>query len=181
METAAIATWNKLQHDLKSFVYRKIRDKETCQDIIQDVFIKVQANLGTLKESEKITAWIFQITRNAVTDHFRKSAKVINPVDVDWGSSANELNDCVAYCLKVLMEKLPEKYRVPLHLTEVENLSQSEVAKRLNISHSGARSRVQRARKMLKERIDELYLIKTDPYGNILVCENRTPCCSRAC
>lgn len=80
------------------------------------------------------------------------------------------------------MDTLPDEYRIPLALTELENQSQYQVAQALNISYSGARSRVQRARKMLKQKLDELYYIKTDSYGNIIVCEDRDPCCcSRKC
>ena len=78
------------------------------------------------------------------------------------------------------MATLPDKYRVPLELTEIENVSQYEVAERLGITYSGARSRVQRARKLLKEKMDELYVIETDAYGNILTCVDRVPCCCKS-
>jgi RNA polymerase sigma-70 factor (ECF subfamily) len=74
------------------------------------------------------------------------------------------------------METLPDTYRIPLELSETENLSQYEIAKQLNISYSGARSRVQRARNMLRKKFEALYFIKSDAYGNIIVCENRVPC-----
>ena len=75
-----------------------------------------------------------------------------------------------------MLTTLPAKYREALELIELENLSQLDLAKRLNISYSGAKSRVQRARQMLKEKMDESYNIQLDKYGNVLVCENKTPC-----
>lgn len=179
MQTIAVLAWSKLRTELVSFVYAKVKDKCLAEDIVQDVFIKVHAKSAQLKESEKIIGWVYQITRNAVVDHFRKNSKMHEPVNVDWENTNHELNDCVSRCLKALMTTLPEKYRIPLQLTELENLSQYEVAERLNITYSGARSRVQRARRMLKEKLFELYQIETDPYGNILVCENRVPCCCK--
>jgi RNA polymerase sigma-70 factor (ECF subfamily) len=126
--------------------------------------------------------WIYRITRNAVADHYRKKRKSDGQVVLDWNDDHNEFNACVAYCLKVLMTTLPEKYRTPLELTELENVSQYELAERLNMTYSGARSRVQRARKMLKDRLEELYNITTDAYGNVIACEDRTPCCcNRKC
>jgi RNA polymerase sigma-70 factor (ECF subfamily) len=77
------------------------------------------------------------------------------------------------------MATLPDKYRIPLQLAELEGLSQYEIAEHLAISYSGARTRVQRARKLLKEKMDALYHIQTDCYGNILVCEDRIPCCCK--
>ena len=135
-----------------------------------------------LKEVDKISGWIYQITRNAVADHFRNSTRTLEPVNVDLESDYHEFNDCVANCLKVLMTTLPDRYRIPLELTEFENVSQHELAQRLKITYSGARSRVQRARKLLKEKMDELYLIRTDSYGNVIVCEDRdSNCCKKDC
>jgi RNA polymerase sigma-70 factor (ECF subfamily) len=176
MEPATLSAWTKLQDDLKSFVYRKVKDKATSEDIVQDVFLKVQANSGQLKDSEKITSWIYTIARNAVVDYYRKNAKAVRPVDVDWESDKQEFNDCVAYCLRIFLNTLPEKYKQALELTDIENLTQLELAERFNISHSAARSRVQRARKMLHDKLHEVYLIKTDSYGNVIVCEGRNPC-----
>jgi RNA polymerase sigma-70 factor, ECF subfamily len=176
METAMLKAWTTLQADLKSFIYKKVKDKATSEDIVQDVFLKVQTHSGQLKDSEKITSWIYTIARNAVVDHYRKSTKTINPADVDWESDRNELNECVATCLKMFLNTLPEKYRQALTLTDIENLTQLELSERFNISHSAARSRVQRGRKMLMDKVNELYLIKTDSYGNVIVCEDRAPC-----
>ena len=172
--------WNHLHHQLKAFVYKKVKDKAVTDDIVQDVFLKVHSRLGQLKESGKLSGWIFQITRNAITDHFRSQSKTINSYDLDWASEGQTLNDCVTACLQEMLPTLPEKYREALELTELKNMSQLQLAETLNISYSGAKSRVQRARQILKEKMDELYLIKTDAYGNVVVCENRTPCsCSQ--
>lgn len=182
MQQLPTITWDSLYADLVAFVYPKVKDRATAEDIVQDVFIKVHSKSHQIKNAEKINSWIYQITRNAITDHFRKSSKLLHPVDIDWESNRQEFNDCVAHCLEKLLTTLPEKYRTVLELTELEDMSQQDVAIRLKISYPGARSRVQRARKMLKDKLDELYFIKTDHYGNVIVCENRAPCCcQRTC
>ncbi len=182
MQKIHSVTWDTLHDELVTFVRAKVKDKDTAKDIVQDVFIKVHTRSTQLKEADKITSWIYQITRNAVADHYRKASRALDPVNVDWESNDHEFNDCVSRCLTALMTTLPEKYRTPLELSELENVSQHELAERLNISYSGARSRVQRARKMLKEKLDELYYIKTDSYGNVIACEDRvTCCCNKKC
>lgn len=182
MQQPASITWESLYNELLSFVALKVKDKFAAEDIIQEVFIKVHTKSHQLKETEKITGWIYQITRNAVADYFREQSKNIAPVNVDWESNYHEFNDCVAYCLKALMTTLPDKYRIPLELAELHDMTQYELAEKLDVSYSGARTRVQRARKMLKEKLDELYLIKTDSYGNVISCEDRAPCCcNRTC
>lgn len=179
MQEIASVSWDALYGELVRFVHSRVKDKATAEDIVQDVFIKVHTKGGQLREAEKISSWIYQITRNAVADHFRNASRSIAPIDVDWESSYHEFNDCVAHCMRVLMSALPEKYRMPLELAEIEGLSQFEVSEKLNISYSGARSRIQRARRMLKEKLDELYYIKADRYGNVIACEDRSPCCCK--
>jgi RNA polymerase sigma-70 factor (ECF subfamily) len=169
-------SWSKTQHELKAFVFRRVKDKALTDDIVQDVFLKVHAKLEQLNDMEKISGWIYQITRNMITDYFRNKSKMISSHDLDWESDHQKLNDCVSSCLQEMLLTLPEKYREALELTEMKNLSQIELAQKLNISYSGAKSRVQRARQMLKEKMEETYRIKMDSYGNVIVCENRVPC-----
>jgi RNA polymerase sigma-70 factor (ECF subfamily) len=175
MNTSEISVWNQIQHKLKSFVLRYTKDKALAEDIVQDVFLKVHARLGQLNESRKLAGWIFQITRNTLNDHFR-SKRTIHSHDLDWESEIKPLNDCVSNCLQEMMTTLPEKYRNALELTELKNLSQLELAKELKISYSGAKSRVQRARQMLREKMEAAYLIRFDSYGNVIVCADRKSC-----
>jgi len=67
-----------------------------------------------------------------------------------------------------VVSELPEKYRKAVHLVDIKGLPLKEVAKELNISLSGAKSRVQRGRKMIKEIILKCCEVNTDKYGNIL-------------
>lgn len=176
MNATEISIWNQTQDKLKSFVFRYTKDRALADDIIQDVFVKVHSRLGQLKESEKLIGWIFQITRNTITDYFRRNGKILNVHDIDWEVENNSLTDCVVTCLQNMMTTLPEKYRSALELTELKDLSQLELAKELNISYSGAKSRVQRARQMLKEKMDAAYDIRFDSYGNVIVCKDKAPC-----
>lgn len=176
MKTQAPITWIKAQQELKRFVYRRVKDKALTDDIVQDVLLKVYTRMDQLKDNEKLSSWIFQITRNVITDHFRRQARILHSNDLDWESENSSLNDCVSSCLKEMLATLPEKYRQALEWTEFENLSQTSLAERLQISYSGAKSRVQRARQLLKEKMDAQYVIKMDAYGNVIVCENKVPC-----
>lgn len=169
--------WSMFQNELKGFVYKRVKDKALTEDIVHDVFIKVQSKIEQLKEHEKISGWIYQITRNTIVDHFRKKSKHVNPKDIDWENSPPNYNDCVSGYLTELLPTLPDKYRIPLEMTELQNLSQQEVAKKLSLSYTAAKARVQRARKMLKGKIDEVLILKTDAYGNVILCRDRSDCC----
>lgn len=175
-ELAALAIWNDSRDQLMRFVLRHTRDKSLAEDIVHDVFLKVHDKLPQLRAHDKMQGWIFGIAKNTVIDHFRRTAKTIRAVDLDWDSDGVTLNDCVSACLREMMTTLPNKYRQALELAELKDMSQLELSKKLNISYSGAKSRVQRARQMLRERMDETYHIQFDHYGNAVTCLSRLPC-----
>jgi RNA polymerase sigma-70 factor, ECF subfamily len=169
--------WDNVQNELKGFVYKRVRDKALTEDIVHDVFLKVQAKIHQVKESDKLFGWIYQITRNTITDHFRKNSKTINPKDIDWESSPPNFNDCVSNAIKELIPGLPDKYRIPLEMTELQNISQLEVAEKLGLNYTTAKARVQRARQMLRKKMEEILIVKTDGYGNVILCRDRGHCC----
>lgn len=176
MNTPEGLIWNQMREKLKSFAFRYTKDKALAEDIVHDVFLKVHSRLGQLKESEKLAGWIFQIARHTIMDYFRSKGKAVNLYDLDWEGENKPLNDCVSACLQDMMTTLPEKYRRALELTELQNISQLALARELNISYSGAKSRVQRAKQMLKDKMNAAYLIKFDSYGNVIVCQGKLPC-----
>ena len=164
------------QNELLGYVIKKVKDKSLAEDIVHDVFLKVQAKASQVRDDEKLLGWIYRITKNTIIDHFRFQSRIIRSGDIDWEDDKTYLNQCVERCLTEKLATLPDKYRSALELSEVQGLSQLELAKKLNISYSGAKSRVQRARQMLKEMMDREYHVKFDNYGNVIRCENRVPC-----
>jgi RNA polymerase sigma-70 factor, ECF subfamily len=177
MEQLTIENLSLFQNELKGFVFRRVKDMSLTEDIIHDVFLKVHANFSQLKNTGKVTSWIYQIAQNTITDHFRKQRRKIDLDDLDWESEVPNFNACVIRYLNELLYTLPDIYREALQLTEIENISQLELAQRLHISYSGAKSRVQRARQILKEKIEEVLIVKTDCNKNVIICKDRTPCC----
>ena len=71
-------------------------------------------------------------------------------------------------CIIPMIKTLPDKYKEALEMSEIEGVSQKEMAKKLNISYSASKSRVQRGREKLKEILIECCEIKTDKYGNVI-------------
>lgn len=172
-----LLNWNSVQRELKGFVYKRVRDKALTEDIVHDVFLKVQSKIHQVKETDKLFGWIYQITRNTITDHYRKNAKHIDSKDIDWESSPANYNDCVTNTIRELIPTLPDIYRVPLEMTELQNMSQLEVAAKLNLNYTTTNTRVQRARQLLKAKMEEILIVKTDGYGNVVLCKNRMDCC----
>ncbi|MFC4874435.1 RNA polymerase sigma factor SigZ [Negadavirga shengliensis] len=168
--------WKDLHSQLEGFVYQKVRDTDLAKDLIQEVFIKVQAHSHTLKDDTKVTSWIFQITRNVIADHYRqikKEQKVALPSDpvgedILLENHTDAVTEEFAQCILPLIWMLPTKYREALLLSEIEGISQKEMADKLGISYSAVKSRVQRGRKLLKEMLMKCCEIETDCYGNVI-------------
>lgn len=160
--------WNSINDRLTNFVFGKTKDKDLTKDIVQDVFLKVFTKFDTLKDNNKLVAWTYQIARNEIVSHFRK-AKRDGWREIELPEAKEEtLTSEVAQCLHPLINSLPEKYKEALILADIEKIPQKEIAERLNISYSGAKSRVQRGREMLKSIMVECCTITTDAYGDIL-------------
>jgi RNA polymerase sigma-70 factor (ECF subfamily) len=84
----------------------------------------------------------------------------------------------VAGWLAAAVENLPDRYRDAVSLYELQGVSQAEVAERLGISLSGAKSRVQRGRQKLKQVLQRCCRFDLDRRGNVLSCEPKAEGCS---
>ena len=100
-----------------------------------------------LRDDKKLNGWIYQITRNAILDYFRKTKlREVNKSCLYDDVELKEEHITFARCLRPFILKLSENDQQVLELTDIEKLSQKELAECIGISYSGWKSRVQRAR-----------------------------------
>ena len=97
-------------------------------------------------------------------------------IDEDTREEDNRAQRELARCLLPLLDELPEPYREALRLTEFDGVTQREVASRLGLSLPGAKSRVQRARKMLREILLKCCQVELDRRGGVVDYEAREGC-----
>jgi RNA polymerase sigma-70 factor (ECF subfamily) len=189
MEYATEQIWEEFSSALRSFIAHRVSDPFQIEDLLQDVFLKIHSNIDMLKDSTKIRSWVYQIARNTIIDYYRKQNYELEDIDEIpledeiANNSINEIVDLepaqkVAAGLKGMIDDLPEKYAQALYLVEIEGLSQVELAKRLGISVSGAKSRVQRGRQLLKDSLMKCCHFELDRYGKII---NYHPICCCCC
>lgn len=177
---------SKLYH----FILGRIPDPNTAEDILQDVYLKIHSNIDELRESDRLQSWIYQITRNAITDYYRRvlpqeelPESLASPLEEEPDALAE-----LAASVKGMLNCLPDKYREALELTELQGISQIELASKLNISVSGAKSRVQRAREKLKEAFLDCCHFEFDRLGRVIDyepncshCVNNASVCEDEC
>lgn len=171
--------WNRFREELLGFIKARVNNKDDAEDLLQEVFIKIHSKGSTLSKSDKLAPWVFQITRNSITDYYRKTERHVFKENVETGfpEDITYLNKDLLVCLKPFVEQLPEKYRHALLQTSFEDKSQKEYAEENGLSYSAAKSRIQRARKQLKDLFVNCCVINTDKYGNIIDIEKGNYSC----
>jgi RNA polymerase sigma-70 factor (ECF subfamily) len=173
--------WNELSDQLRGFIHRRIPDTSVVDDVLQDVFVKIQAKIASLKDETSLQSWLYQITRHTIIDHFRSrkpEQELPETLDLPELQESRVLEE-LAECVRPMMDALPEKYRLPLLLSELEGLPQKEVAERLGLSLSAAKSRVQRGREGLKSVFTECCHFKLDHRGSVMGYQPKGKECNR--
>jgi RNA polymerase sigma-70 factor (ECF subfamily) len=172
--------WTSFSDRLRRSISKRVRNEHDRDDILQEVFTKIHAGLDRVESEEKLEAWLFQVTRRAIADHFRKRRISGLPAEPAEEIPESNVSSEVASWLSPMMESLDEADREALRLTDLEGLPQKELAARLGLSLTGAKSRVQRARKRLKKILLDCCQVETDRRGNALSYTPRN-CSSCSC
>jgi RNA polymerase sigma-70 factor (ECF subfamily) len=185
-ETEAI--WREFHARLRAFVSRRVRRPADVEDVLQEVFVRIHLGIAKVQDRERLPAWIFQITRNAIVDHFRsggdRSDTDLEDYDApapesDGAADLRELEE-LSTCIEPMIAALPESYREAIRLTDLNGLTQIEAARRSGVSTSGMKSRVQRARRQLREMLEECCRVELDRRGGIVDYsvreEGQSPC-----
>lgn len=160
------AIWTAFSDRLRGFIAKRVRGESDVDDVLQDVFAKIHAGLGGLKEPEKLEAWLFQVARRAVLDHFRsKHRESAIPEEPAEPAPETNLTAEVASWLEPMMSLIPEEDRDLLRQADLDGIPQKELAERLGLSVTGAKSRIQRARARLKEAILDCCHLEMDRRG----------------
>ena len=172
--------WEQYSHRLLAFIHSRVQDEAEAEDILQEVFIRVHRNLCCQTDWERPASWFYQIARNLIIDHYRRRREMAEipeslPADPDWEDDPEAE---LALSLRETVDSLPELYRQALLLTDFEGLSQKQLAERLGISLSGAKSRVQRAREKLRDLLLSCCHFVLDRRGRVMDYYER--CCQCA-
>ncbi len=164
--------WNDFHKELKGFIHSKTRNDADTDDILQEVFIKIIRNIDKVNKSKNLRQYLYGIVRNTENDYFRKRINITPYIENLQQFSEPEtqsLNSTIAECcIRPFINELPEHYKEALLITEFQNISQKELAEKLNISYSGAKSRVQRGKDKLKSMILDCCAYESDAYGNLI-------------
>ena len=150
-----IARWHG---PLWTYVRRLVGEDDAAREVVQDVWVRVIRGIAGLRDGSKLRAWLFGIARRTLMDRLREQyAKPANPdIDVNdipadtWTSESHADLQALEYSLA----RLPIVEREVLTLFYLEELSLSEVAEALKVPIGTIKSRLFRARQMLRQDME---------------------------
>jgi len=177
IEAHARDRWQELRETLGAFVARRV-PAEDVDDVLQEVFLRVAAGLGALREQDRFGPWVYRVARSAVADHLRARARRGPAVPEDrapeavaaapYEAALTDAERLLAPLIRPFVAALPEPYREALTLTELQGLTQAEAARRAGVSLSGMKSRVQRGRARLKAFFEACCDLERDARGRVV-------------
>jgi RNA polymerase sigma-70 factor (ECF subfamily) len=185
LQTTTADVWETFHTPLQQFIRQRVSDETAAEDLLQDVFLDIHQHIDTLRDVKKLQSWIYQVTRHAIIDYYRSRRATATLEEPETSRLPEELPDEdivteLLPCVRAMVLGLPTRDRQALILTEYQGLTQKELAERLGLSLSGAKSRVQRAREKLRQQLLACCHFELDRRGHIIDYQPRCICCSTA-
>lgn len=142
-----------------AFLERRVGDRATAEDILQDAFVRGMNKLETLRSDESAVAWFYRLLRNAIIDHRRRSGAAGRKhtafqLQVETHPEPEpELQQAICHCVGELATTLKDEYADALRAIEIDGVPVKDFAQRANISASNAGVRIFRAREVLRQQV----------------------------
>lgn len=173
--------WETFHAQLRAFIGARVGDSADADDILQNVFVKIHTHIHTLRKQDRLATWVYQITRNAIIDSYRaRHPHQSMPAELGAWDAPQESDPAtqIGEYLRILVNGLAPKYRTAIILAEYNGLTSEELGRRLGLSVSGAKSRLQRARSQLRKQLLDCCRFEFDHAGNLLDYEPNPNCCA---
>lgn len=146
---------------VRNIVYLTLNERDSADDIAQEVFITVYRSLKNFRFESQFTTWLYRITVNKCKDHLRRKTvrRIIIPFkdnQEDPGYEISPENSNTSEIVRNAISKLPDKMRIPLVLKDIEGFSYQEIAETMQCEIGTVKSRIFRAREGLKKILQPL-------------------------
>jgi RNA polymerase sigma-70 factor (ECF subfamily) len=161
---------------LRAFLRRRVRDDATADDLTQETLLKVYRSRAALRDGTRLEAWLFRVARTTLIDHYRRrkpTEELPAALAAESGDEVDSLRVAIAASTRRFLEELPEIYREPVRLAEMEGLPLAKIALRMNLSLTAVKSRVRRGRQLLKSKLQACCRFEFDRLGQVIGWERR--------
>ncbi len=154
-----------------NFAFRLTLDEDDAKDLVQETFMKAYRFINSFETGTNAKAWLFRILKNSFINNYRKKSKQPNKVDyqeVESFYNSDSVNENITTDLRVetvqhligdeitnALNSLDVDFRTVIILCDLEGFTYEEMAKILDIPIGTVRSRLHRARNLLKEKLKQ--------------------------
>jgi RNA polymerase sigma-70 factor (ECF subfamily) len=145
---------------LFNLIYRLLQNKEEAEDILQETFLRVYKERESYDPTYAFSTWIYTITLNLCRNELKRRKKFrFFGIDLIKNSSKYATqgiikDNCLSSALEQAIHSLPVKYRTAFLLREINQLSYEEISQSVGIPMGTVKSRVNRARFMLRDKLN---------------------------
>jgi len=171
--------WREHHDAVYAFIRRRVNNENDAKDILQNVAIKAWKYFeSNTTEIKNLRAWFYQVSKNAISDFFRRRktfAPQTENLDIADETPEDAYSSATRF-LEPLMSLLPPEYSAPLKMSEIDGIKQELIARKLNMTHGAVRTKISRARGMLKKKIEECAVTEKDAAGQLMSFRIRTDC-----
>jgi RNA polymerase sigma-70 factor (ECF subfamily) len=174
-ETAVHELAERYGSRIYQLALRQMKNREDAEEVTQDVLVKVYRKIGAFRGDSALSSWIYRITFNTAMSRLRNSrlARAAEQRDqgrdgdddrqralrepADWSNMPDEalLRAQLRQAVVTAIQELPEIYRVPVVLRDIEGLTTEEASTRLHVKDQTLKSRLHRGRLMLRSRLQD--------------------------
>jgi len=171
-----LTSWSAHEGELRGWLRHRLGNPGDADDMLQDLFIKAMRQGERFCTIGNARAWLFEVARNAVADRLRIKREMVE-LPEHLASDTNEVAtvDSLVACLPRVLSELSAEDREAITLCDIEGLPQDEFARRKGLTLPAAKSRVQRARKRLRERLTQACQVRLDATGHVSDFVQRPP------
>lgn len=165
---------------LRAFLCRRVRDDATADDLTQETLLKVYRSRESLRDGQRLEVWLYRVARSTLVDHYRRqkpTEELPLALAADRPDEVEAMRAAMAASMRCFLEQLPEAYREPVRLAELEGLPLAKIALRMNLSLTAVKSRVRRGRQMLKAKLQACCRFEFDRLGQVIGWERRKLLC----
>lgn len=180
MKNTTADLYSRFASSLRRFIVSKVKDEALADDLLQETFIRIHSKIDDLRDETKVQAWVYQVARNIINDHYRKSNPLTNMEVPEVMEQEQETDEVMATTIRdmvLFMEELPEQDCQALCQVEFEGISIKEYAQNAGISYTAAKSRVTRARYKLSDLLMNCCHYEFDKYGTVISYHPIKCCC----
>jgi RNA polymerase sigma factor (sigma-70 family) len=158
-------------NSMYNFAYRLTFDEDDAKDLVQDTYLKAYRFIDSFQQGTNAKAWLFRILKNSFINDYRKKSKEPSKVDYQEVESyynseevdrqitpdlrVEALKDMIGDEISNALNALDVDFRTVIILCDLEGFKYEEMAKILDIPIGTVRSRLHRARNLLKEKLSE--------------------------